>query len=116
MSQRTLDLVRDLLDHELLDPDGRPCGIVDDVELAGKAGVPLRVVGIVVGPPAWGARLPFGLGRIVRVLLGRRYARVPWAELRLEGDRIHLRQPARALGLGSMERRFGRWIARLPGA
>jgi len=116
VSDRPIDLVRDLLDHELLDPDGRPCGIVDDIELAGKAGAALRVVGIVVGPPAWGERLPFGLGRVVRLLLGRRYARVPWAELHLQGDRLHLRQPARTYGLGSAERRFGRWIAKLPGA
>jgi len=116
MSDRPLDLVRDLLDHELLDPEGRPCGIVDDIELAGKAGAALHVVGIVVGPPVWGARLPFGLGHVVRALFGRRHARVPWTELRLQGHRIHLRQAARTYGLGSMERRFGRWIAKLPGA
>jgi hypothetical protein len=116
MSDRPLDLVREVLDHELLDPDGRPCGMVDDIELAGKPGAALRVVGIVVGPPVWGARLPFGLGRAVRAVFGKRLVRVPWQEVRLQGDRLHLRQPARALGLGSAERRFGRWIARLPGA
>ena len=49
-------------------------------------------------------------------LFGRRHARVPWTELRLQADRIYLRQPARTYGLGSMERRLGRWIAKVPGA
>lgn len=116
MSGEPLDLVRDLLDHELLDADGRPCGMVDDVELAGRAGGPLRVVGLLVGPSAWSARLPFGLGRVAKALVGRGQVRVPWEAVRIEAGRVRLARPARELGLASWERRVGRWVMRLPRA
>jgi hypothetical protein len=116
VSVESLDLVRDLLDHELLDADGRPCGMVDDVELGGRAGAPLRVIGLLVGPSAWSARLPFGLGRIAKVLAGHGHVRVPWEAVRIEGGRVRLLRPARELGLASRERRVGRWIMKLPRA
>jgi hypothetical protein len=116
LSGEALELVRDLLDHELLDADGRPCGMVDDVELTGRAGGPLRVTGLLVGPSAWGARLPLGLGRLAKALVGRGQLRVPWEAVRIDGGRVRLLQPARELGLASWERRVGRWLMRLPRA
>jgi hypothetical protein len=40
---------------------------------------------------------------------------VPWSEIAYIGERVALRRTAEELGLGSADRRLGRWIARIPG-
>ena len=63
MNDETLDLVRDVLDHEVVDADGVPCGIVDDVELEGRAGSTLRVRALLLGVEVWSDRLPTSCAR-----------------------------------------------------
>ena len=46
MKRDVFDIALELLDHEVVDADGVPCGIVDDVELAGEPGEPLRAVAL----------------------------------------------------------------------
>jgi hypothetical protein len=112
LNRESVDLMRDVLDHEIVDVDGVPCGMVDDLELQGGPGSTLRVAAILVGPGAWSARLPWILPRLVRAVVGRRETRIPWAEVALTSDRIRLRSTAKDLGLNAGDRKLLAWLAR----
>lgn len=114
MNHDNVDLVREVLDHEIVDADGVPCGMVDDVELSGGPGAPLVVEALLVGPGVWTARLPWFFPRLVQALIGRQRVRIPWREVALTGDRIKLKSSASELGLDAGERRMKRWLGRLP--
>ena len=109
------DVVRDVLDHEIVDADGLPCGAVDDVELSFEDGA-VRVVALLVGPGAMQDRMPSWAAAIVRRVAGARRIRVPWSEIETLGTRVVLARNAAALGLGVADRRWGRRIAKVPGA
>jgi len=110
------DVVRDILDHELLDADGVPCGVVDDVMLDGGPGAPFRVVALIVGPGGWLPRLPALVGGLLRHVVAAKHVRVPWSAVAHVGERIELAQRASELGLGAADRRVGRLLAHIPGA
>ncbi|HEY2394574.1 MAG TPA: hypothetical protein VGH81_01165 [Rudaea sp.] len=112
----SLDVFRQVLDHAIVDADDLPCGCVDDLEIEGGPGEPLRITALLVGPGAWGPRLPALLARCVRLLGGEHVVRVPWSVVGEVGELIRLRQRASELGLGVTDRKFGLRIARLPGS
>ena len=110
---KPFDLARDLLDHELVDVDEVPCGRVDDIELE-HTSHGLAIAALLVGPGAWAQRLP-ALARIgARAVFGRERVRVPIDEVTRIEDVVQLRSRAAQLGLGILDRRVGRWLARLP--
>ena len=112
MNDETLDLVRDVLDHEVVDAEGVPCGMVDDLELEGSAGSPLRVRALLLGAGVWSDRLPRPLQQVARALAGHGRIRIPWTEVAVTPDRIRLRSTAAALGLDAQDRRISRWVER----
>jgi sporulation protein YlmC with PRC-barrel domain len=113
MKPRRLDLLRELLDHEVVDKDGRSCGMVDDLEFhAGDRGPEL--VALLVGPGAWAPRLPSLFALALQAVLGHGKVRVPWNQVGEIGETIRLQSTATELGLGRLDRKVGRWIARLP--
>jgi len=109
-----LDIYRRVLDHVLLDADGLPCGIVDEIEAEGGLGEPLAIVTLLVGPAAWTRRLPAFFAIVAHLLAGSRIVRVPWSEVAEIGEQIRLCSSAVELGLGVADRRAGRWLAHLP--
>ena len=109
------DVVRQVLDHVVLDAEDWPCGVVDDLELAGGPGEGLRVVALLVGPGAWVPRLPALLARLLPGVVSTRHTRVPWQEVAVVGEYVRLRSRAATLGLGSTDRRLGVHVARWPG-
>jgi sporulation protein YlmC with PRC-barrel domain len=113
MKPRRLDLLREVVDHEVVDVDGVSCGIVDDLEFrAGDRGPEL--VALLLGPGAWSPRLPALFAYAMQAVFGRAKARVPWREVGEIGETIRLQSKASELGLGGLDRKVGRWIARLP--
>src|SRR5205085_10842372 len=76
MNPARLELLERVVDHEIVDSNGVPCGMVDDLELDGQPGAPLKVTFLLVGPGAWSARLPRLLGAIARRFSGDRIVRV----------------------------------------
>jgi sporulation protein YlmC with PRC-barrel domain len=107
-----VDLAVGLLDHQLIDRDGRRCGNVDDLELDLK-GEP-RVEAILVGPPVWRNR---GLlGRLFAWLSRGRTVRVPWTEVEKVDSAVRLRKTAPEYGLGRGDDRLRPWIERIPGS
>ena len=110
---RELDLGLGLLDHQLVDSEGRNCGNVDDLELKGSAGDELEVVAILVGGNAWRGR---GLlGRLLAALSGNA-VHVPWSEVGDVSSVVTLKRPAQELRLGRGDDRAARLIRRLPGS
>ena len=116
--ERDLRVARGLLDHQLLDRDGRRCGNVDDVLLEGGPGERLVVAALVSGPGAWRRRLPrswrpvaWGLER----LFGTGETHVPWSAVRDIGATVELDVRASDVGLGRGDDVAGRWFDRLPG-
>lgn len=112
-------LDKQVLDHQLLDCNGRRCGNVDDLELSGGPGEPLVVAAILSGPGEFRTRLPRA-GRPVawalERLFGRGVTRIAWSEVSGHEGHIELRQDAGTYGLGAGDDRAGRLIARLPGS
>jgi sporulation protein YlmC with PRC-barrel domain len=112
-SATQLDLAVGLLDHQLVDSEGRRCGNVDDVELdLGKRGP--TVGAILVGPPVWRNR---GLlGRLASSIARGRAVRLPWTEVGSIDSAVHLRKTATEYGLGRGDDRARRLVEWIPGS
>jgi sporulation protein YlmC with PRC-barrel domain len=114
MKAEPLDLVRDLIDRQLIDVDGEPCGMVDEVELAIENGG-WRVVGLRVGVGAWAPRLPALLQPLARAAFGQRTVRVAWSDITTIRESVRLARPAAELGLRFVDPRLQRLLERIPG-
>ena len=91
-----LDLALGILDHQLIDVDGRRCGKVDDLELSG----------IREGRPA-----------VETLVCGRRRpVRIPWSEVSSVDSAIRLRSKASELGLGQGDDEARRLVEWIPGS
>ena len=106
-----LKLVSGLRDLQIVDSDGVHCGIVDDIEFEGKAGGPLKVKALIVGPGGYAKRLPGWWMAMVRLIVGDSVVRVPWSEIESVKSMVRLRKPAAKLGLNRAE---GRALKLLP--
>lgn len=109
-----VDLALGILDHQLVDADGRRCGNVDDLELEGiRDGAP-RVTAIVVGPPVWRGR--GRLGRLAAAVTRGRTVRVDWSEVGEIDSGVRLKKRAGEYGLGRGDDRARKLVAWIPGA
>lgn len=110
-----IDIALKVLDHQILDCDGRRCGNVDDLEIEGGAGETARVTAILVGPGVWPQRAGW-IGRLASRIGGGRRVRVPWDDVAGIEAHVLLRKTAMELGLGRGDDRLRPWIERIPGA
>jgi sporulation protein YlmC with PRC-barrel domain len=108
-----LDLGLGVLDHQLVDVDGRNCGNVDELELTGLADGEPEVAEILVGGNAWRGRGLFG--RIAAALSGNA-VHVPWSEVKEVSSVVTLKRSAPELRLGRGDDRAARLVKRIPGA
>ncbi len=113
MNAVIFDLAGEVLDHTVFDSNERPCGKVDDIEIEGSVGHPLRVNSILIGPGAWSARLPKFAASIVTKISGARVTVVPWEQVEQITPKVKLRIPAEALDLDRADRRAAQWLGRL---
>jgi sporulation protein YlmC with PRC-barrel domain len=107
-----IKLVSELLDLPLVDSEGLYCGIVDDVELTGGPGKPLKLKALLVGAGAYSGRLPHWALRLVKAIAGDELIRVPMDQVRTITTVVHLECPGRDLGLHKSETAVGKWIPR----
>jgi sporulation protein YlmC with PRC-barrel domain len=105
-----LHLGHNILDHQLLDQDGRRCGNVDDLAIEEA-----EVVAILSGPGVWPQRSGW-LGRLAGWIGGSGRVRIPWAEVTKIDSAVHLRRTAAEYGLGKGDDRLRPFIERIPGA
>ena len=109
-----IDLGLGLLDHQLLDCEGRRCGNVDDLELEGVSDGDPRVVAILSGPGAWRGR--GRLGRLAARIGRGGVVRIPWEEVAAVKAHVELRKTAAELGLGKGDDRLRPFIEKIPGS
>jgi len=100
---------RNVLDHQLLDKDGRRCGNVDDLAIEGD-----EVVAILVGPDVWRNR--GRVGRLAARVSRPGRARISWSEVDCIDSAVRLRRTAPEYGLGRGDDRVRPWLERIPGA
>ena len=112
----SVELVRHVLDRQVVDSNNVPCGKVDDVELTGGPGEPLRATALLVGPGAYARRLPVLARFIVRFVAGSRVVRVPWSEVSVLTEQVKLESRASELGLDRGESWAAAIVGRLPGS
>jgi sporulation protein YlmC with PRC-barrel domain len=112
---RTIDLGLNLLDHQLLDAEGRRCGKVDDIALEGGPGEDLEVVAVLCGPGVWRGRAGL-IGRVAAWLGGGGHMRIPWDEVAEVDSHVKLRKRAEDLGLGRGDDRLRPYIEKIPGS
>jgi sporulation protein YlmC with PRC-barrel domain len=110
-----IHLGRNVLDHQLLDSEGRRCGNVDDLAIEGGPGEPAEVIAILSGPGYWPQRSGW-VGRLAAFVGGTRRTRVPWSEVARVNSAVELRQAAKEYGLGVGDDRVRPFIAKIPGA
>ena len=113
-SPEELDLGLGLLDHQLVDCDGRRCGNVDDLELEGISEGQPQVKAILVGPPVWRGR--GWLGRLASAIATGDTVRVPWEEVDKIDSAVHLKKTAQELRLGRGDDKARRWVEWIPGS
>ena len=94
-----IDIGLRVLDHQLLDRDGRRCGNVDDLAIEGGPGERAEVVAILVGPGYWAQRAGW-IGRLAGWIGGGRTRSRQLARGRRSGLRHRANQRATELGLG----------------
>ena len=111
-----LDLGLGILDHQLLDSEGRRCGNVDDLAIEGGPGETPRVVAILVGPGYWGQRAGW-IGRVAGWMGGGRRVCIPWEEVaEVKSAQVVLCKQAAELGLGRGDDRLRPYLEKIPGA
>jgi hypothetical protein len=110
-----IDLGLAVLDHQLLDRDGRRCGNVDDLAIEGGPGERASVVALYSGPGAW-RRRGGPLGRFAAWVGRGNVVRVPWEEVAGVESHVRLKKTAPEYGLGRGDDRLRPWISRIPGA
>jgi sporulation protein YlmC with PRC-barrel domain len=113
MSEDPVLIAHRILDEQIVDSEGRRCGRVDDVELAGN---PPRLTALLVGEGLYPRRLPKWMGRLARRIAGPEVwgsnsLRIPWEEVDRLGSAVQLRKKAEELGLGEGDDPE-RWIVR----
>ena len=117
-----MDLVRDVLDTQLIDRNGRAMGRVDGISLECRAGKPPRVGALLVGPSALGHRLSPRLGRWVEArerALGidkGRPARISFEQVLDIDQAIKVDLAIGDTSLGVVEQKLRRWIVALTGS
>jgi hypothetical protein len=107
---RKIHIGHNILDHQLLDRDGRRCGNVDDLAIEDA-----DVVAIFSGPGYWPSRAGW-LGRLAGWLGGSGRVRIAWDEVAKVDSAVHLRRTAPEYGLGRIDDRLRPYLEHIPGA
>lgn len=114
MSEDHLDLVRQVLDKQIVDANQIPCGKVDDLEIEGKG--KLKITALLVGNGVASKRLPEVATFISQKIFGKRIVKIPWSEVSIVSDKITLKSPAGELNLDERQGWIFNFISKLPGA
>lgn len=116
-----MNLVRDLLDTQVVDRNGRLLGRVDGIVLENGTHNAPRLAAILIGPTALGFRLHPTLGRWIAAaerawgLPRQRPVRIDAVHIVGIGRRIKTDVAASDTAAYSVEHRVRAWLARIPG-
>jgi hypothetical protein len=118
---KQIDVGYAMLDDDLIDVNGRRCGKVDDLEFRGGPGEETYLSAILSGSGVWPRRLPRRFRGIARRVFGeetwgKNIARVPIEAIDHMESAVHLREPARELGLGQGDDWSEQIVRKIPGS
>jgi sporulation protein YlmC with PRC-barrel domain len=111
-----IKLVSEVRDLQIVDCDGRNCGICDDIEFEGCPGEALELKALLVGPGAYKGRLPAWAFTLTKWIAGTRMVRVPWNKVDKVTARIYLTERAEGLGLHDLDDRLREPLSKVPSA
>lgn len=117
-----MDVVRDVLDKNVVDRNGREMGRVDGILLQVEPGQPPRLEAILIGPAALASRLHSRLGRLMSAIEQRleidrdQPAAIDLADVDRFDQKIRLRLTIGDTTVGAIEDRLREWISKLPGS
>jgi len=117
-----VDGVRDVLDKNVIDRNGREMGRVDGILIEQQPNQPVRLTAVLIGPAALGDRLHPALGRVVRRIEkrfgvdGDRPARVAFSDIDEIETKVRLRLAIGETAVAAVEQRLRSWVVRLPGS
>jgi sporulation protein YlmC with PRC-barrel domain len=109
----TVKLLREVRDLQVIDKDGRNCGICDDLEFK-DAGGRLALESLLIGPGAMLGRFPLWFSRLWKTLGPNSVTRVPWQDVESVTSRIRLKKQASSYGLMRIDNSLARQLKRLP--
>lgn len=115
-----MDLVRDVLDKQVIDRNGRPMGRVDGIVLELRDGAPPRVDALAIGPAVLGERLHPAIGRWVKAVesvcgvAGGRPLEIAPSEVTLAGDQVRVDRALGDSAAAAVEQGVRKWIRKLP--
>ena len=116
-NDRSLHLMRDVADGQLLAADGRRLGRVADLAATLRPDGSLEISAILIGPAALARRLSNAGGRLVTRLGARRFERiVPVSEVKEFGSAIRLRSDAAHYDLADGDDWAGTILRFIPGS
>jgi len=112
MSEHHLDIVRQVMDRQIVDVNHIYCGKVDDIviEIDGKP----KITAIVVGNGPASDRLPELARWISRKLFGQRQTKIPWDEVLVIRDVVKLASDAKTYGIDERTGRAFDLVSKFP--
>lgn len=114
--KRTLPLIPLLLNAQILDKDGNQCGKVDDIELTGAVGKPVKITAVLVGVSAWnGKHKGFVRSLIAKIAGEQQTIRIPWKDIAENIPTMRLTKKGKELGFWERENKLEKWLAKIPG-
>ena len=111
MNEHYLDLVRQVLDRQVVDLNHYNCGKVDDIEID-LSGEP-KIIAILIGNGFASERLPEFARWVSLKLFGRRKVKIPWSDVSVITEDIKVAKAAKDYGLDERTGSIYRIIAAL---
>ena len=114
MSEHHLDMVRQVLDRQVVDVNRIYCGKVDNIviDLEGKP----RITGILIGNGPASDRLPEFARWLSQKLFGRHQTKIAWEEILVIKDVVKLASEAKTYGIDEREGWAFDLVSKFPGA
>lgn len=109
-----MDLIRDVLDNQLVDRNRRRMGKVDGIVVAIEEGKPPILKYVETGLATKARRLHPGLGKWARSRW--KPYRIPWTRIRDIGNDVEMDVDARETPLLDLEKRIRKLLMKIPGA
>src|SRR5829696_4474598 len=115
-----MDLVRDLLDKEVVDRNGREMGRVDRIVVRVREGAPPAIIAFEIGPSAFASRLSATFGRWMEALEHAfdvdhgRPVRMTVGQVLDFNDHVKFDVAIGDTAVTAIERKLRRWVSALP--
>ncbi len=114
--KKTINVIPELLNCQIIDKNGVHCGKVDDIEFIQKSHNRLEIKALLVGPDAWfGEKKSLLRWFLDKISPGTKVAKIPWKNVKDIFPLIQLDITAEEAGLNTIDNILGKWLRKIPG-